>query len=91
MTQQWFVYILRCADDTLYSGITTEPARRVDEHNTDNALGARYTRSRRPVRLVYSEELDSRSAAAKREAELKKMRRQQKLALLSGYQATTTP
>lgn len=87
----WFVYILRCADDTLYSGITTEPARRVDEHNTDNALGARYTRSRRPVRLVYSEELDSRSAAAKREAELKKMGRQQKLALVSGYKVTATP
>ena len=87
----WFVYILRCADDSLYSGITTEPARRVVEHNTDNALGARYTRSRRPVRLVYSEELDSRSAAAKREAELKKMGRQQKLALVSGYKATATP
>lgn len=87
----WFVYILRCADDTLYAGITTEPARRVDEHNTDNALGARYTRSRRPVRLVYSEELDSRSAAAKREAELKKMGRQQKLALVSGYKVTATP
>lgn len=79
----WFVYILSCADDTLYTGITTEPARRVDEHNTDNTLGARYTRSRRPVRLVYSEELDSRSAAAKREAELKKMERQQKLVLIS--------
>lgn len=87
----WFVYILRCADDTLYTGITTEPARRVDEHNTDNALGARYTRSRRPVSLVYSEELDSRSAAAKREAELKKMERQQKLALVSGCKATATP
>lgn len=87
----WFVYILRCADDTLYAGITTEPSRRVDEHNTDNALGARYTRSRRPVRLVYSEELDSRSAATKREAELKKMGRQQKLALVSSYKATATP
>ena len=87
----WFVYVLRCADDTLYAGITTEPLRRVDEHNTDNALGARYTRSRRPVRLVYSEELDSRSAAAKREAELNKMGRQQKLALVSGYKAIATP
>lgn len=87
----WFVYILRCADDTLYAGITTEPSRRVDEHNTDNALGARYTRSRRPVRLVYAEELDSRSTATKREAELKKMGRQQKLALVSSYKATATP
>lgn len=87
----WFVYILRCADDTLYAGITTEPSRRVDEHNADNALGARYTRSRRPVRLVYAEELDSRSAAARREAALKKMGRQQKLALISSYKATATP
>lgn len=87
----WFVYMLRCADDTLYTGITTELARRVDEHNADNLLGARYTRSRRPVSLVYAEELDSRSAAARREAALKKMGRQQKLALVAVGKATATP
>ena len=83
MTQQWFVYMLRCADDTLYTGITTEPARRVDEHNSDNTLGARYTRSRRPVALAYVEEQPTRAAAAKREAALKKLDRSRKLELLA--------
>lgn len=91
MTQQWFVYILRCADDTLYTGITTEVPRRIQEHNSDNALGARYTRSRRPVALAYAEEQGTRAEAAKREAALKKMNRRQKLALVSGYKATATP
>lgn len=77
----WHVYILRCADGSLYTGITTDLARRVEEHNQGGALGARYTRSRRPVQLIYSETADSRSAAAKREAALKKLDRPAKLAL----------
>ena len=77
----WFVYLLRCADGTLYTGITTDVDRRLAEHNADNALGARYTRSRRPVELVYVEAAESRSAAAKREAALRKLGRGRKLAL----------
>jgi putative endonuclease len=80
----WYVYILRCADGTLYTGITVELLRRVDEHNSDNVLGARYTRSRRPVTLAYAEEHASRSVAAKREAALKKLNRKSKLALVNG-------
>ena len=67
----YFVYILKCADETLYTGIATELERRIDEHNGSNK-GAKYTRARRPVRLVYSEEYPDRSAASKREYEIKK-------------------
>lgn len=77
----WHVYILRCADGSLYTGITTDLARRVEEHNQGGPQGARYTRSRRPVELIYSEEAATRSAAAKREAALKKLDRPAKLAL----------
>ncbi len=76
----WFVYILECADNTLYTGITTDLARRLLEHN-HSPLGARYTKSRRPVRLLYHEEHASRSAAASREAAIKKMPRQEKFQL----------
>ena len=83
----WFVYILQCVDDTLYTGITTDVERRVSEHNSNDSLGARYTRGRRPVKLVYSEEVGSRSEAAKLEAELKKLKREAKLALIRGTPA----
>lgn len=63
----WFVYILRCADGSLYTGITTDLERRVAEHNSGERSGARYTRPRRPVALVYHECQESRSAAGKRE------------------------
>ena len=78
----WTVYILRCADNTLYTGIAMDVARRVVEHNTNNRLGASYTRGRRPVKLVYSETAASRSEAAKREHEIKSMTRTAKVALL---------
>lgn len=74
----WYVYILKCADNTLYTGITVDVERRVNEHNTDNKLAAKYTRVRRPVKLVYKEALKSRSLAAKREAEIKKLKRNEK-------------
>jgi putative endonuclease len=77
----WAVYMLRCADGTLYTGITTDVARRVAEHNGERGLGARYTRSRRPVTLVYMEPADNRAAAARREAAIKQMDRASKLAL----------
>jgi len=78
----YFVYILKCADETLYTGIATELERRIEEHNGPDK-GAKYTRVRRPVRLVYSEEYPDRSAASKREYEIKKkMSRAEKLELI---------
>ena len=77
----WFVYLLRCADGTLYTGITTDFPRRLAEHNGEGGLGARYTRSRRPVTLAYMEPASSRSAAATREAAIKRLDRTRKLAL----------
>ncbi|HQQ62424.1 MAG TPA: GIY-YIG nuclease family protein [Pseudomonadales bacterium] len=77
----WYVYIIECADGSLYTGITTDVQRREREHN-DGKLGARYTRSRRPVRLVYSESQNSRSTAAKREYAVKRMTLSAKRALI---------
>ena len=77
----WYVYMLACADGTLYTGITTDPARRVAEHNGNGALGARYTRSRRPVELVYVEAAANRADATRREAAIKRLDRARKLAL----------
>ena len=67
----WFVYILRCADRTLYTGVTTDTGKRLAEHNAGQ--GARYTRSRRPVELVYVEAAADRGAALRRESEIKRM------------------
>ncbi len=77
----WHVYILRCADDTLYTGITTDLARRLRQHNQSPA-GARYTRARRPVELVYSETLASKGDALRREHAIKQLDRAAKLQLL---------
>jgi putative endonuclease len=79
--QLWFVYVLRCADNTLYTGITTDTARRVQEHNAGAPLGARYTRSRRPVTLVHMESVASRALATRREQAIKKLDRRRKLEL----------
>ena len=73
MIDNWHVYMVRCADGTLYTGIAKDVAKRVDEHNSDNRLGARYTKSRRPVSLVYWETAKTRSEAGKREHAIKKM------------------
>ncbi|MEX2353518.1 MAG: GIY-YIG nuclease family protein [Gammaproteobacteria bacterium] len=78
----WYVYILRCADNSLYTGTTTDVPRRLDEHNTHNRLAAAYTRGRRPVKLVYSEVLPSRSDALKREHEIKRLDRADKQRLV---------
>lgn len=77
----WFVYILRCADGSFYTGITTDVTRRVEEHNSHDKLGARYTRSRRPVSLAYVEEVTSRGEATKREAAIRRLGRAGKAAL----------
>jgi putative endonuclease len=74
------VYVLRCADDTLYTGYTTDVQRRVDEHNEGQA--AKYTRGRTPVELVHQETFETRSAATSREAEIKAMTREEKLGLV---------
>ena len=74
----WFVYIVRCADDTLYTGIAKDVTRRIEEHNANNRLAANYTRARRPVALVYREAAKTRSAAARREHEIKEMARPEK-------------
>ncbi len=80
----WYVYIVRCRDDSLYTGIATDPARREREHNGELAFGARYTRARRPVRLVYSERADDRTAAARREHRIKSLTRTAKEVLIAG-------
>lgn len=77
----YHLYILRCADGTLYTGITTDLARRVGEHN-GSRFGAKYTRARRPVKLVYSKSFRSRSKAARQEARVKQLSRREKLALI---------
>lgn len=79
----WMVYIVKCSDDTLYTGVTTDLERRIQEHNgQDNQKkGAKYTRVRRPVRLVYSEKCEDRSTACKREAAIKKLPRPKKIKL----------
>jgi len=82
---QYFVYILECADGSLYTGITTDVARRFVEHaENKNKKGANYTRARKPVRIAYSEEQPDRSSALKREAEIKKWPRAKKLELTQG-------
>lgn len=70
--QNWFVYIVQCSDNTLYTGITTNLTRRLNEHN-GTKKGAKYTRYRQPVKIVYQEEYETRSKASIREAEIKKM------------------
>ena len=75
-SSRWLVYILRCSDGSLYSGITNDLPKRLKAHTAGKA--SRYTRSRLPVTLVYSEPQKSKSAALKREAAIKKLRRAEK-------------
>lgn len=77
----YYLYILKCADKTLYTGITVDVSRRVLEHNS-SAKGAKYTRSRRPVKVVYTKRFRSRSRAQQEEYRIKQLSRSAKLALL---------
>lgn len=77
----YFVYILECNDGSLYTGITTDIKKRLDEHNTKDT-GAKYTKIRRPVKLVYQENSENRSSASKREYQIKKLTRVKKLQLI---------
>ena len=76
----WYAYIIKCSDDTLYTGITTDLARRMGEHN--RRKGGRYTRVRFPVRLVYQEQFSNKTQALKREAEIKGWSRRKKQLLV---------
>ena len=76
---EWFVYMLRCADGTLYTGITTDVQRRLEEHRAGK--GAKYTRGRAPLTLVYQESAEDYSHALRREYAIKQLSREEKLAL----------
>ena len=80
MANTWKLYILRCGDGSLYTGITTDVAKRLEVHR--NGKGAKYTRGRGPLELVYEEECGDHSAALKREHEIKSMSRQEKEKML---------
>ena len=82
---KWNVYVLRCADNTLYTGIAIDLEKRIDEHNNDNRKASKYTRVRRPVNLVYSEFCKDRSAASIREAEIKRLSRLEKEQMILAY------
>ena len=82
--KNWFVYILKCSDQTLYTGVTTDLQRRVEEHNSSKQ-GARYTAARRPVNLIYHENAESRSAAQQREHQIKSLSRPEKQQLIAAY------
>ncbi len=82
----FYCYILECADGTFYTGWTVDPERRLAVHN--KGRGARYTRTRCPVRLVYVEELPDRKSAMKREIAIKRMKREKKMKLIGGKKYT---
>lgn len=77
----YYVYLLECSDNTIYTGITTDVARRLLEHK--NGTGSNYTRAKKAVRILYTEEHEERSGASKREAEIKKWPRKKKLELFN--------
>lgn len=81
--------MVRCSDNSIYIGITTDIKRRIQQHNSESG-GARYTRSRKPVKLVYVEQMDNRSSAAKQEYRLKQLSAEQKRSLISIYQQQLT-
>ena len=80
MDKKWYLYVLRCGDGTLYTGITTDVEKRLAQHRSGK--GAKYTRGRHPLELMYQETCEDHSAALKREYEIKKLSREEKLALL---------
>lgn len=80
----YYIYILECSDNTLYTWITTDLERRIFEHNSSD-LWAKYTKNRRPVKLVYSEQEENRSLASKREIQIKKLTKKQKNELIKKH------
>lgn len=83
----WYVYMLRCSDRTLYTGITNDLSARIRAHNA--GTGAKYTRGRGPVELVYSEELPSHGDALRREYAIKQLKKEQKLSLIMQQKSNT--
>lgn len=86
-TNAWWVYILKCADGTLYTGITNNIEKRIQKHN--QGVGAKYTRSRAPVHLLYSEQFENRSEASQREYSIKQLSLKQKKELVSETKSET--
>ncbi|MBB1362459.1 GIY-YIG nuclease family protein [Shewanella sp. SR44-4] len=84
----WYLYIIRCANSHLYTGITTDISRRFGEHQASGPKAAKYLRGKGPLTLVYQESLADRSEASKREIAVKKYTRQQKLLLIEQYELT---
>ncbi len=82
---EFSLYILKCADGTLYTGIAVDVARRLAQHNGDKPRGARYTSARRPVELVFEAKFPTRSAALKEEVRIKRLTREQKQALVASF------
>jgi putative endonuclease len=80
----WFVYLVECADNSLYCGITTSLNRRVDQHNSGTA--SKYTRTRRPVTLVYFQRMRNKSFALKEEYRIKQLSKAEKLAMMAAAQ-----
>ena len=77
--RRYFLYVLECSDSTLYTGITTDVERRLREHNTCNKKGSKYTRARRPVKILAAKIYNDRSEASKAESKFKKLQRKEKL------------
>ncbi len=84
MPSPWFTYIIRCSDETLYTGVTTDLTRRLTEHNSPKG-GARYTRTRQPVQLVFAENMASRSLACRREYAIKQLSAAAKKRLINDH------
>ncbi|MCK5077162.1 MAG: GIY-YIG nuclease family protein [Calditrichia bacterium] len=80
----WYIYIVRCSDNSLYTGIAKDVKKRVEEHNSNDLLGAKYTKYRRPVKLVYFEIYDTRSEATRREITIKRLPKKNKERLVGG-------
>ena len=80
----WWVYVIRCGDDSLYTGIATDVDRRFSEHESQGPKSAKYLRGRLPLKIVFRKEIGTRSEASKEELRLKKMSRREKLALVRG-------
>lgn len=90
MSQTWYVYLLRCSDNSLYAGVTTDITRRIKEHNKSNTLGAKYTRVRRPVSLAYLANAADRQEACKQEYKIRKLAKTKKEKLVSQYLANNS-
>ena len=90
MTSSWYTYLVRCNDNSLYAGVTTDLTRRVAEHNSEK-LGAKYTRNKQPVKLVFFAEQASRSKACQYEYQLKQLSKKQKEALVVNFPSEKLP